>query len=58
MTGVMTPKQGRDHPKVKEWRPIVLLNTVGKLADKVVAQTLQERQELFHESEEGEEEER
>jgi len=49
MTMVMIPKPGKDHWKVKGWRPIVLLNTVGKLADKVVAQILGKREELFYE---------
>jgi len=35
---IMISKQGQDDGKVKEWRPIVLTNTVGKLADKVVAE--------------------
>lgn len=46
---VMIPKVGKDHSKVKGWRPIVLLNTVGKLADKLVAEDLGHRRELFHE---------
>jgi len=46
---VMIPKLGKDHSKAKGWRPIVLLNTVGKLADKVVAGMLGKRRELFHE---------
>jgi len=37
MTMVMIPKPGKEHSKVKGWRPIVLLNTVGKLANKVIA---------------------
>jgi len=49
MTMVMIPKPGKDHSKVKGWRPIVLLNSVGKLADKVVAQILGKKEELFHE---------
>ena len=49
MTMVMIPKPGKDQSKVKGWRPIVLLNMVGKLADKVVAETLGKREELFHE---------
>jgi len=46
---VMIPKPGKDHSKVKAWRPIVLLNVVGKLADKVVVQEMGKRKELFHE---------
>ena len=49
MVMVMIPKPGKDHSKVKGWRPIVLLNVVGKLADKVIAQELGKRRELFHE---------
>jgi len=49
MKMVMLSKPGKDHTKVKGWRPIVLANTVGKLAEKIVAQHLQERQELWHE---------
>ena len=49
MIMVMILKPGKDHSKVKGWRPIVLLNTVGKLADKIVAETLGKRRELFHE---------
>ena len=49
MTMVMIPKAGKDHSNVKGWRPIVLLNTVGKLAAKVVAQLLGKKGELFHE---------
>lgn len=45
----MIPKPGRDKSKVKGWRPIVLLNVVGKLADKVVAGEIMKKEELFHE---------
>jgi len=48
MTIVIIPKPGKDHSKVKGWRPIVLLNVLGKLADKVVAHELGKRRELFH----------
>jgi len=46
---IMLPKPGKDHSRVKGWRPIVLANTVGKLAEKIVAQKLQEKEELWHE---------
>ena len=46
---IMLPKPGKDHTKVKGWRPIVLANTIGKLAEKIVAQKLQEKEELWHE---------
>jgi len=39
----MLPKLGKDHTKVKGWRPIVLANTTGKLAEKIIAQKLQEK---------------
>ena len=35
---IMIPKQGRDHTKVKAWRPIGLANVVGKLGEKLIAQ--------------------
>ena len=40
MKMVMIPKPGKDHTMVKGWRPIVLANTVGKLAEKVIAEEL------------------
>ena len=46
---VMLPKPGKDHSKVKGWRPIVLANTVGKLAEKIITEELQKREELWHE---------
>lgn len=45
----MIPKPGRDVTKVKSWRPIVLLNTLGKLADKTIAEKLMKEEDLFHE---------
>ena len=48
MIMVMIPKPGRDHTKVKEWRPIVLANTIGKLGEKLIAGDLQEITELWH----------
>jgi len=42
---VMIPKPGKDHAAVRGWRPIVLANTVSKLAEKIIAQELQKRQE-------------
>jgi len=41
MEMVMIPKTGKDHSKVKGWRPIVLANAVGKLAEKIIAGELQ-----------------
>jgi len=49
MKMVMIPKPGKDHTVVKGWRPIVLANVVGKLAEKLVALALQEHEELWHE---------
>lgn len=45
---VMIPKPGKDHSKVKGWRPIVLANTVGKLGEKLIADELQSQLQLFH----------
>ena len=39
---VMIPKPSKDHKHVKGWRPINLINCVGKLEEKVVANKLQE----------------
>jgi len=39
---VMIPKLGKDHNKTKGWRPINLINCIGKLGEKVVANRLQE----------------
>ena len=47
MLTVMIPKPGKDHELVKGWRPIVLSNTVGKLAEKVLADELQ-KVAIFH----------
>jgi len=46
MKMVMISKPGKDHTAVKGWRPIVLTNTVGKLAKKLVAEELQKHKEL------------
>jgi len=45
---VMLPKPAKDYTKVKGWRPIVLAKTVGKLAEKIVAQELQKGEGLWH----------
>jgi len=39
---VMIPKPGKDYNKTKGWRPINLINCIGKLVEKVVANRLQE----------------
>jgi len=38
----MIPKPGKDHSKSKDYRPINLINCIGKLGDKVVADKLPE----------------
>jgi len=43
----MIPKPGKDHKSTKGWRPINLINCIGKLEEKVVAERLQEAR-LFH----------
>ena len=46
---VMIPKPNKDHTKVKGWRPIVSANTVGKLAEKVIADRIQlDNPPVFH----------
>ena len=49
---VFIPKPNKDHKAAKGWRPIKLINCVGKLAEKVVADELQEA-ELFHKGQFG-----
>ena len=38
---VMIPKPGKNHKKTKGWKPINLINGIGKLGKKVVADILQ-----------------
>lgn len=45
---VIIPKPNKPRKQVKGWRSIVLINTVGKLSEKLVANTLQKETELFH----------
>jgi len=52
MKMVMIPKPGKDTKKVKGWRPIVLAQTVGKIADKVIAEHLQNL-DVFHDLQYG-----
>ena len=47
MRVVLIPKPGRDLTKTKSWRPINLINCIGKLGEKVVADELQEA-DLLH----------
>ena len=42
MKVVMIPKPGKDHKLAKAWRPINLINCIGKIGEKVVANRLQE----------------
>lgn len=44
----MILKHGKDHSKVKGWGPAVLANTVGKLAEKLIAEVLQEQRDFWH----------
>jgi len=44
---VMIPKPSKDYKTTKGWRPINLINCIGKLGEKVVAERLQEAG-LFH----------
>jgi len=50
---VIIYKTGKDATTAKGYRPIVLANTVGKLADKSVADLLQEHIHLFQEGQYG-----
>ena len=45
---VIIPKLGKGHKEARVWRPIDLINYVGKLAEKVVANDLQQVVGLFH----------
>ena len=49
MKMVMIPKPGKDHTQVKGWRPIVLANVAGKLVEKLVAEEIQQHEDLWHE---------
>ena len=48
----MIPKTGKDLTKAKGWRPIVLINCLLKLIDKVVANKLQDLP-VFHHGQHG-----
>ena len=39
---VFIPKLGKDHTQLKAWRPITLINCIGTLREKVVAEELQQ----------------
>ena len=49
---VFIPKPNKDHKAAKGWRPINLINCIGKLAEKVVADKLQAAG-LFHKGQYG-----
>ena len=49
---VFIPKLNKDHKVAKGWRPINLINCIGKLAEKVVADELQTAS-LFHKGQYG-----
>ena len=42
MRVVLIPKLGRDLTRTKSWRPINLINYIGKLGEKVVADAFQD----------------
>ena len=42
MQAVLIPKPGRDLIQTKNWRPLNLINCIGKLGEKVVADRIQE----------------
>ena len=42
MRVVLIPKPGRDLTQTKNWRPLNLINSIGKLGEKVVADRIQE----------------
>ena len=44
----MIPKQGKDLTRAKAWRPIVLINCLLKLMDKVVNSEIQQFTTIFH----------
>ena len=48
MIMVTIPKPEEDRTPVKEWRPIVFANTVGRLGEKIIVEELQTREELCH----------
>ena len=48
MRVVLIPKLGRDLTVTKSWRPINLINCIGKLGEKVVADHLQDADLLHH----------
>ena len=48
MRVVLIPKPGRDLTVTKSWRPINLINCIGKLGEKVVADHLQDAHLLHH----------
>ena len=49
---VFIPKPNKNHKVAKGWRPINLINCIGKLAEKVIADELQEAG-LYHKGQYG-----
>ena len=45
---MLIPKLGKDITKTNSWQPINLINFIGKLGDKVIADRLQETDLLHH----------
>ena len=39
---IFIPKANKDHRAAKGWRPIKLINRTGKLAEKIIADEMQE----------------
>ena len=49
MRVVLIPKPGRDLTQTKNWRPLNLINCIGKIGEKVVADRIQvEGRSLLH----------
>ena len=46
MRVIFIPKPGRDLTQTKNWQPLNLINCVGKLGEKVVADWIQEKREV------------
>ena len=54
MRVVLIPKPGRDLTQTKNWRPLNLINCIGKLGEKVVANRIQEEgSSILHPQEYG-----
>ena len=54
MRVVLIPKPGRDLTQTKNWRPLNLINCIGKLGEKVVADRIQEEgSSILHPQQDG-----